>query len=1009
MIKTTDKYILTKRQCFFNIIYKNLQLFWNIFIFSVILLIREGEYSMEVIIIDEREKYNASVSANAFADKNTRNRVYVNTLGAEIVLKYLVAENIDISNIHNINRIKKVLEEIDIADIMLPNIHIDVRVVYDENEIFIPKSHFEYNITPDIYIVIKPEKDYSRAEILGFFEPKLINKNNANKDYYFIEKEKLNAAEDFIQFIKNFKGNTRHNLSEGEISDCESIIMAFADHDISTGDKKHLLEQLVKSDDLRNKFIEFENFETLSYKAMSDSSIIKKEISEDNFDTEIFENEVLESDENDEDFGELESEEQIVEDVEENIEEINEEDTDNIDFNLLDGIENLGEVMTAGAAAVIGAENLADNAIADIAENVVSDTLETIGDIFENNDEEQEKEISESASFDELPEIENLNVDFEEPEQISEFAQEDETIEENVVEFPQETNFENNIETPQEEEILSDITEELIDEPDANEEAENILEELPFEEEIGEKRSSFGNNLIENLHAEEEESISIENLDFVEPIEEPIEEQRQESVTLEELPELETLEPLENLEQTENNTEISTEELPTLENPLEQAEEQVIENSIEEEIETDLPELDEIENLPEINTLYDNSDVIHEETIMEILPEEHLPEHIEEETDETQENSEIENQTEEVPPEELPTIESLTQEEPIETFEEISQPEEITYAEEENTTAKDLSKDETTTEKEDLFSSIDDILPDSTEMLPEENIEDIPDISALTSEIIPEDTIDNKIAEEKIIPEQPQTPSDEAFDISDMAFDDNSELEVLYSENEPEIKPEIPETIPGAAFLQQKQPINKKYLVTAGILAILAISALGFIKNKNNEIAEIPEIPQNAPSETLDENILEVNTPEITDEVKEVKQVEEIKKPAPQEMKNNIPVNKNPQAYVSVSKLVWDVPDELSYSKNIQNYLRTAGKSIKLSLSADLLLATEYAYTNQVKLSLKLSKDGNVQDAQIVSGSGSTQIDKIVLQSVKDTLNVVKPPANEVRTPDFNLNLIIYF
>jgi len=89
--------------------------------------------------------------------------------------------------------------------------------------------------------------------------------------------------------------------------------------------------------------------------------------------------------------------------------------------------------------------------------------------------------------------------------------------------------------------------------------------------------------------------------------------------------------------------------------------------------------------------------------------------------------------------------------------------------------------------------------------------------------------------------------------------------------------------------------------------------------------------------------------------------------------------------------------------------LRTAGKSIKLSLSADLLLATEYAYTNQVKVSLKLSKDGNVQDAQIVSGSGSAQIDKIVLQSVKDTLNVVKPPVNEVRTPDFNLNLIIYF
>ena len=92
----------------------------------------------------------------------------------------------------------------------------------------------------------------------------------------------------------------------------------------------------------------------------------------------------------------------------------------------------------------------------------------------------------------------------------------------------------------------------------------------------------------------------------------------------------------------------------------------------------------------------------------------------------------------------------------------------------------------------------------------------------------------------------------------------------------------------------------------------------------------------------------------------------------------------------------------------MQNYLRTAGKSIKLSLSTDLLLATEYAYTNQIKVGLKLDKNGSIRDARILSSSGSTQIDKIVLQSVKDTLNVVKPPTDEISTPEFNLNLIIY-
>jgi len=881
---------------------------------------------MEVIIIDEREKYNASASANAFADKKTINRVYVNTLGSEIVLKYLAAENIDISGIYNIHSIKKVLEEIDIADIMLPNIHIDVRTVYDENEIFIPKSHFEYNITPDIYVVIKPAKDYSKAEILGFFEPKLINKNNANKDYYFIEKEKLNAAEDFVQFIRNFNGNTRHSLSENEMNDCESIMMSFTDNDISTGDKKHLLEKLVKSNDLRNKCIEFENFETLSYNAMADTSIIKKEIEETSLEepNETFETE------------------------------------DSINLNLLDNIENLGEVLTAVAEAIIGAENIVDNAILDAAENIALDTVDTICENFENEDKPEE-EICEPASFDELPEIENI------------------------------------IDNENIQEIISDITEEIVEETPELDEPEMVLAELPTQEDDDEKHNTFGNNLIENLQAEEHENILIENLDIVDT-----QEDIHEEISLESLPELEALEPMESLEQEEDNEEICTEELPAIENTVE--EEEIPEQPLEEdEIET-LPELDEIEGLPDIENIFENTENIHEEAPMEILPELPLPEHIDEETDEMQENSDVENLNEEEPVEELPIIENLTyEEEQPETIEE-------TVQADENIVTEDLSQEEIPTENEDLFSSIDDILPDVIETLPEpaENIEDIPDISSLTSEIIPEDNVE---IEEEAMPEEQQPSSNDTFDIPNTLLDDNSELEVLYSENEQDIKTEIPQEqpIPGAAFLQKKQLLNKKYLITAAVIGILALSSLAFIKNKNNEIAEIPEIPQTAPSETLDENILEVNTTELKEEVKEVKKVEEIKKPAPQEMKNNIPSNKTPQAYVSVSKLVWDVPDSLSYSKNIQNYLRTAGKSIKLSLSADLLLATEYAYTNQVKVSLKLSKDGNVQDAQIVSGSGSAQIDKIVLQSVKDTLNVVKPPVNEVRTPDFNLNLIIYF
>ena len=78
-------------------------------------------------------------------------------------------------------------------------------------------------------------------------------------------------------------------------------------------------------------------------------------------------------------------------------------------------------------------------------------------------------------------------------------------------------------------------------------------------------------------------------------------------------------------------------------------------------------------------------------------------------------------------------------------------------------------------------------------------------------------------------------------------------------------------------------------------------------------------------------------------------------------------------------------------------------------MTSDLLLAKEYAYSNQVKVMLKLANDGTIKESKIAKSSGSKEIDDIVLRTVKETLNVVKPPQGEVPTPTFNLGLIITF
>ena len=103
-----------------------------------------------LIYIEENDELDAGILAKSFAKDNIRNRAYINALGAQLAKKYLTSENVDISNTYNLHSIHKILEELDIADIMLKNIHIDVRVIFNEEYIFIPKSYFNLEILPDI-------------------------------------------------------------------------------------------------------------------------------------------------------------------------------------------------------------------------------------------------------------------------------------------------------------------------------------------------------------------------------------------------------------------------------------------------------------------------------------------------------------------------------------------------------------------------------------------------------------------------------------------------------------------------------------------------------------------------------------------------------------------------------------------------------------------------------------------------------------------------------------------
>ena len=218
-----------------------------------------------IIYIENENKTEAEFMSRSFVKKEVKNRAYINALGAELASKYLASEGINTTETHNLHSISKILEKIDIADIMLPNIHIDVRVVFDENQIFIPKSHAKLGIEPDIYLAMKLSPDFKFVEFLGYFEPARINKNKQNSDYYFIEKEKLSSPEKLTQYIKNFTGNTNKGISEEDTLHARELFISMADHNISQEEEQELISLLMLSDSLRDSILEFDNFETLSY------------------------------------------------------------------------------------------------------------------------------------------------------------------------------------------------------------------------------------------------------------------------------------------------------------------------------------------------------------------------------------------------------------------------------------------------------------------------------------------------------------------------------------------------------------------------------------------------------------------------------------------------------------------------------------------------------------------------------------------------------------------------
>ncbi len=1158
----------------------------------------------ELVEITKDNLAEAQFMASNFIDVSVQNRIFFNVIGAEAIISYLEKFGIDTDDIASIHSIKRIVEKVDIADVILKNIHIDVRVVFNEYEIFVPKSHYDIGIVPDIYAVLKYDKSFQRINFIGFFEPSVINLNNCNSEYYFLEPEKLKSPFEMIDFINAYNGSTDKNISDTQMLRGRELSVAVADHDVTNAEFNEFISLLLKSRDLRSSVLEYDNFETLASKVaialqVSKSSLAKNEV----VDFDDFVNVT------DPPVNEVHDLESVNDTKDENPQDLNGDSL--LDDDGVKVVESAVGAITTVASAVEGVEAFGTKAVSDeaielagMAGDVVADAAEELLDdgISDNIEEtevlEDNIELSEKDNS-----IDSENTDLTYNETIEDIK----TVEEPYVHESKKTDLQSNDEQNIEdsENIVAEdniFGEDISDFPNFDLAEEDLTldeisedtsaahkEDLPSDGEIFEQENKTNDSLAENIideSNEPEQQILDESVSKVEDKSDELSKTKEVSENQFDKDE-QTLEPEQTFDSddlTLNVEELNLDSFDTDLN-LDEFEDFITEEPSESEIavsentelnddiqgdvvlsdDTDISETKSLIMEPDLSEDAENTVIYEDEPIKNTLKTDEETIISDEDKNVSDENSDSETKElfdigesldiessgfadisgsddssdfdigviSEVPTGEVPDEPLNFDAIDFEKDDTNTEPKDVEnsatdeYASENDNDVK-ISDEDLSSLSDDIESGDDDLIIDDSKSVLDtfanENekfkadLEDISNgiglelpkyvsdkkISALTEynddshdfdELPTEQVEENTVSDEYGLvnfSDLADAPTSEPYnaevsfaDIEDFAnfetvapIDGNSEidyfedasavdillnsntvkensfvitdknhnpgeifidinkdtskvdisggnehLEELYNKNTTVI-PDDNRLNSDARATNEKGKIIPIVLGVGGLALVIMIASIIILSvskfmnpmPKDNE----PLVTDNtALNNNLGNDVPTVNPDNSNVVMNDNTQSQSTVPQQPAQTANTAQnaQNSNVQqtakpipatSFLSVRKLSWEVPDYISFDTNFKQYFQSAGKSLKASLSSDLLLATDYTYSDQIRLSVLYNKDGSFSQAKILLSSGSAQVDNIVLQSVNQTLKVLKAPNSVGNDQSTTVILKIY-
>ena len=155
----------------------------------------EWQVNTENITILEDDLVSAQTLCASISDANIRERAVANIVGAKIASRFF-EESYNADSESGLHNMAKILEKFDISDIYVNNSYIDVRVYFTEDELCVPKSHFDTGILPVVYMFVKINSDLSDGTVTGFIRPENISTENLINDYFYINESSLESFYD---------------------------------------------------------------------------------------------------------------------------------------------------------------------------------------------------------------------------------------------------------------------------------------------------------------------------------------------------------------------------------------------------------------------------------------------------------------------------------------------------------------------------------------------------------------------------------------------------------------------------------------------------------------------------------------------------------------------------------------------------------------------------------------------------------------------------------------------